>query len=144
MFERLFLESLAAHTFIPEGARVMDLGSGPGIPGIPLKLLRDDISIDLLERRKKKAAFMRHVLRLLGVEGARVLERDLRGNEEDLKESYQVVVSRAVKDPRELFDMASFYLEKGGVFIGFSGKEMANSSSEFGGRRVFFFVKRKD
>jgi 16S rRNA (guanine527-N7)-methyltransferase len=58
-------DSLAAAEHLPEGARVVDLGTGAGFPGIPLALARPDLRMELVEIREKRVAFLRHVARLL-------------------------------------------------------------------------------
>lgn len=60
-------ESLAAAPFLERGARVVDLGSGAGFPGIPLAIARPDVSMTLLEIRERRVNFLRHVVRELGL-----------------------------------------------------------------------------
>ena len=62
-----FTDSLAAIDLIKTGATVLDIGSGAGFPGIPLKIARDDISVTLLDSVNKKVAFMNDVIADLGL-----------------------------------------------------------------------------
>lgn len=58
-------DSLAAAAELPASARVVDLGSGAGFPGIPIAISRPDLAITLVEVRERRVAFLRHVVRLL-------------------------------------------------------------------------------
>jgi 16S rRNA (guanine527-N7)-methyltransferase len=63
-------DSLAAAEEIPERARVVDLGSGAGFPGIPIQLARPDVEMSLVEGRERRYHFLRHVVRVLGLRSA--------------------------------------------------------------------------
>ncbi|HTO09121.1 MAG TPA: 16S rRNA (guanine(527)-N(7))-methyltransferase RsmG [Myxococcota bacterium] len=60
-------DSLAAAELLPQGAAVVDLGSGAGFPGLPLALARPDLRLTLVEIREKRIAFLRHAVRELGL-----------------------------------------------------------------------------
>ena len=71
---RHFCESMFAAVAVPvEGGRLADIGSGPGFPGIPLKILRPELEIALVESNIKKGTFLAEVIRELGLTNARVL-----------------------------------------------------------------------
>src|ERR1700752_1891155 len=55
------LESALGSSLIPKNARVIDIGSGAGFPGLPLPVVRRDLEVTLLEPRAKRSAFLRHV-----------------------------------------------------------------------------------
>ena len=66
--ERHFEDSLAGAEALPDSARVVDLGSGAGFPGIPIALARRDVRLTLVEVREKRLAFLRHAIRELRLE----------------------------------------------------------------------------
>jgi 16S rRNA (guanine527-N7)-methyltransferase len=68
------LESALADELITHGERVIDIGSGAGLPGIVLASARPDLTLTLVEPREKRAAFLRHVVRALGLRNAAVVE----------------------------------------------------------------------
>src|SRR5258708_7676242 len=73
---RHFCESMYAAEIIPErGGRLADVGSGGGFPGLPLKIIRPDLRVFLVESNLKKATFLAEVIRELGLNDAQVLVR---------------------------------------------------------------------
>ena len=87
------LESVMGSRLIAHGARVVDIGSGAGFPGLPLAIARDDLDVSLVEPRSKRCAFLRHVARTLGLENVRVLEARI---EEVGGQTFDVATTRAV------------------------------------------------
>jgi 16S rRNA (guanine527-N7)-methyltransferase len=74
ILNRHFCESMYAATAVPvENGRLADVGSGGGFPGLPLKILRPELQVFLIESNVKKATFLAEVIRELGLQGARVL-----------------------------------------------------------------------
>src|SRR5260370_1596103 len=73
---RHFCERMVAAEIIPErGGRLADVGSGGGFPGLPLKIIRPDLRVFLVESNLKKATFLAEVVRELGLNDAQVLVR---------------------------------------------------------------------
>ena len=96
---RHFLQSLGLVKMVsfPRKARIMDLGSGAGFPGIPVKLVRPDLSIVLVESKRKKVLFLRHVVEAIHLKNVEIVQ----GRIEDLEEedhTIDFIVSRAVTD----------------------------------------------
>jgi 16S rRNA (guanine527-N7)-methyltransferase len=87
------LESLVGSDLIANDERVIDIGSGAGFPGLPLAILRPDLAMTLLEPRGKRAAFLRHVVRTLGLARTTVLEARI---EEVGGQTFGVATTRAV------------------------------------------------
>jgi 16S rRNA (guanine527-N7)-methyltransferase len=107
------IESAAGTSLISHGARVLDIGSGGGFPGVPISIARPDLSVTLLEPRGKRASFLRHVVRTVPIENAGVLAERV----EDLSlADYDVATSRAVGDLAEMIDGAPF-LAPGGLLL---------------------------
>ena len=71
-----YLDSLSLLTtgLFGPGSRVLDVGSGAGLPGIPLKIAEPGLELTLLEASAKRAVFLRYLVRTLGLEGVEVLE----------------------------------------------------------------------
>lgn len=97
LWERHILNSVAVAELIPTGARVADIGSGAGLPGIPLAVARPDLMVVLIEPLLRRAAFLSEVVETLGLDSVIVA----RGRAEDAttKQQYgeqEIVTSRAV------------------------------------------------
>lgn len=109
-----FLDSLTAASLIPQGAAVCDVGSGGGLPGIPLKIARDDISLVLVESVRKKALFLEQVVRELGLERATVRAERVEAIR-DVK--VDVAVCRLVGKTAEVARWVAGMLKPGGRII---------------------------
>ena len=93
LWERHVLNSVAVSGLVPAGSHVVDVGSGAGLPGIPLAVLRPDLDVVLLEPLLRRADFLVETVRELNL-GERV--RVVRGRAEEHKATYEVVTCRAV------------------------------------------------
>ncbi len=117
-----------------EGAAMLDLGTGAGLPGIPLYLATGGLDMTLLEPVRKKNSFLRHARRVLGLEGLSVLSarsEDLCASDEGLN-SYDRVFARAVADPGTATRIARPLLSSGGLLVLFLGREHAEALSRGG------------
>ena len=81
---------------VAEGARVVDVGSGTGVPGVPLAVVRPDLQVLLCESDRRRAGFLTHVAGLLGLRGVRVaaLRAEELGRRPDAREAFDAAVSR--------------------------------------------------
>jgi len=106
-----------------EGAAVLDVGSGAGFPGIPLKIMRPAISLTLLDATKKKVDFMRATCGRLGLSGVRCIHgraEDL-AHEDSHRESYELVVARAVAPTGVLAELCLPLVRPGGFCVAMKG-----------------------
>jgi 16S rRNA (guanine527-N7)-methyltransferase len=104
---RHFCESMYGAVVIPlEKCRLADVGSGGGFPGIPLKIIRPELDLYLIESNVKKATFLTEVVRELSLQGVRVLVSRYEELHEELA-PVDVVCSRAVGDFEPFLDWAS-------------------------------------
>lgn len=107
------LESVLGANLIAHGARVIDIGSGAGFPGVPIAMARRDVSMSLLEPRSKRAAFLRHIVRDAPLSNAQVRE----GRAEEVGgQTFDVATVRAVGNPGIWLRDAGF-LRSGGVLL---------------------------
>lgn len=93
LWPRHVLNSLAIAPMIGEGRTVVDVGSGAGLPGIPLAIKRPDLSVTLLEPLLRRANFLTEVVAELGLTDRVTV---IRGRAEEHRERYDVVTARAV------------------------------------------------
>jgi 16S rRNA (guanine527-N7)-methyltransferase len=107
LVERHFVDSFAASRLVPEGARVIDVGSGGGLPALPLASIRADVSAECFEPKQKKGAFLRTAVRELEL-GDRVRVHGRAIHQPvgpPLLHSTDVAMSRATLDPRAWLDL---------------------------------------
>lgn len=114
-------ESLALlETAAPEaGCRVVDVGSGAGVPGVVVAVVRPDMQVVMLEADKRKAAFLMHVAGMLGLGNATVaaVRAEAAGRDPSMRESFDLALSRAAAPPELLLELALPLLRVGGRLL---------------------------
>lgn len=109
--------------------RALDIGSGAGFPGLVLKICYPEIDMSLIEGARRRATFLRHVIRELGLTGVRCLQiraEQLQGDAEHLGR-YHVAFARAVGALPDLVSLAEPILSPGGRLIIQAGRKTAES-----------------
>jgi len=120
-----FLDSLTIAPFLQGAARALDIGTGAGFPGLPLKISAPSIEICLLESSQKKCSFLRHITRGLKLAGVEIVQ----GRAEDKKmierynTSFDLVLSRALADLPTSLQLALPYAKRGGRIVGMRGRQ---------------------
>jgi 16S rRNA (guanine527-N7)-methyltransferase len=126
--ERHILESLAvlsAWSF-SQNATVLDLGSGGGFPGVPLKIMRPDLAMTLLESRQKKTLFLNTVVRELQLPSCRVVNARAEELSKTSGDKFSIVIARAVADLKMLWEWSRLLLVSGGVLLAMKGGELSD------------------
>ena len=118
LWERHVLNSVAIAGLIASGATVADVGSGAGLPGIPLAVLRPDLDVVLLEPKVRRADFLDQAVDELGL-GDRV--RVIRARAEEHKATYDVVTCRAVAHLAQLLGWTSRLFLPNGELLALKG-----------------------
>lgn len=128
--DRLLIEPLVAARHVPDGARVIDIGSGGGSPAIPLNLARPDLSFTLVEAKTRKCAFLREAGRQLGLDLKVETSRyEALLTRPELHEAFDVGTLRAVRlEPRILVGLQAF-LRPGGELLLFRGASGSDAPS---------------
>jgi len=124
---RHFLDSLTALQFIPRhNTRIIDVGSGAGFPGIPLKIARPSLAICLLESNRKKVSFLKHILRILNFDNAVVLHERVENvtRTDEWKEKFDILISRAAFKLDELLPLGKYFLSSGGSVIALKSRNV--------------------
>jgi len=114
VFHQRFIDpSLALCEWLPQQGVLLDVGSGMGIPGVPVLLKLGGLHGVLVERRKKRAEFLRHIVRMLELD-ADVYDCDVRALEHV---QANACVARAVTRPETLLSMVSQHMVRGAVAV---------------------------
>lgn len=127
---RHFLDSLAVRVALPPGSpsfALIDVGSGAGFPGVPLKITCPDIRLTLLEATGKKAAFLQHLIEVLQLTGVTIVaaRAEEAGRQPDHREQYDVAVARAVAALPVLAEYTLPLIKVGGRIIAQKGADPA-------------------
>ena len=139
--DRHDLDSAAplAQGLLPQGARVIDVGTGAGFPGMPLLILRPDLRMTFLDALQKRVSFLQDALDRLGLQAqtlhARAEDAARLG---DHRERYDVAVSRAVAHSAVLQELTLPFLRVGGLSVAFKGPGVADELTA--ARRAAFLL----
>jgi 16S rRNA (guanine527-N7)-methyltransferase len=121
-----FLDSLSCLSVMREPApnRLIDIGTGAGFPGIPLKIVLPNLHLTLVESVGKKADFCRHVVRVLGMDQVEVLQKRAEelGMDRNHREQYDWVVARAVAGMPTLMEYLLPLARVGGAVLAQKGE----------------------
>ena len=121
---RHFADSLTVAKHIPEGAKILDVGSGGGMPTLPLAIARPDVTIKALDATAKKMAYVLSAAEKIGLTNVSTISARAEelGNTPEHREKYDVVCARAVAELRILAEWCVPFAKKGGLFIAMKGK----------------------
>ena len=137
LWERHILNSIALERLIPEGCRVADVGSGAGLPGIPLAILRPDLEMTLIEPMLRRSNFLTEALDELGLDDRVTV---VRGRAEDADLHVDVVVSRAVAKLATLINWTADLIVESGSLLALKGQsaddEVVKAKKELSKRRL--------
>jgi 16S rRNA (guanine527-N7)-methyltransferase len=135
---RHFLESAALvavlneHGISLKDKSLIDVGSGTGVPGIPLKIIEPSLQLTLVEAKQRKSEYLSALLPELGFDDVTVLTRRAEelGHDERLREQFDFAVAKALAPLRTLLELTLPFVRMGGIVIAPKGKEAANEVKE--------------
>lgn len=123
MVTRHLLDSLAMHPFV-ENETLADLGTGPGLPGIPLAIAKPQLRVTLVESNGKKARFLREAVRTLELSNARVAESRAEALDVDVHNggaAYETITARALDTLPGIIEVGGHLLGPGGRLLAMKG-----------------------
>ena len=144
---RHFADSLTIAKHIPQGAKVLDVGSGGGMPTLPLAIARPDIEITALDATAKKTAYIASAAEKLCLSNVSVLcgRAEELGNSPEYREKFDVVCARAVAELRILTEWCVPFTKKGGYFISMKGRNgITELSDAKNAIKTLFLTQEKD
>ncbi len=118
----------------PAGCRVIDVGTGAGFPGLPLKIMHADLKLTLLDSLNKRVNFLRHVADSLSLKQVDVIHSRAEegARNKQFREQYDVAVSRAVARLNVLAELCIPFVKPGGYFIALKGAQFQQEVEEAG------------
>ena len=131
-----FLDSLTVLPYLdpcpPPG--LIDVGTGAGFPGLPIKIVRPDLLVTLVEPRKKRGGFLRHMIRTLKLGGIKVIEQRIEENTPDLlalRKKTPLLISRAVTSIIPFLEMCEPFCSETGRVICMKGPKLEEELKEW-------------
>ena len=116
--EHLFLDSLLFLRLLPSTTRTLvDIGSGAGMPGVPIKIVRTDVEVTLVESRRRRASFLSAVVRELDLNQVSVVADRIERRLTEMEGRFDAVVMRCAGDVGELMPLAGRLLAPQGLVI---------------------------
>jgi 16S rRNA (guanine527-N7)-methyltransferase len=131
--DRNYLDSIAPLAFdlIPEKSSLVDVGSGAGFPGVPLAIMRTDVSVTLMDSIGKRVEFLNGAIEMLSLNARALCVRaEDAGRKPDLREAFDIATARAVAPLSVLSEFALPLLRVGGWMIAYKGPAWENELDE--------------
>ena len=120
-----FIDCLALVSYVPDNAKVLDLGSGGGFPGFPLKTAKPSVDLMMIDASRKKISFLNYLIRTLGMTGAHAVHarcEDL-SEDENFKHKFDCVVSRAFTSLDRFIVLSLPFLSENGFMLAMKGQQ---------------------
>lgn len=129
-----FLDSITVLKtgYIKSGQKIIDVGTGGGFPGIPIKIMEEGTEVVLLDSLNKRINFLNEVINNLGLKNIKAIHGRAEdfGLNSEYREKFDVVVSRAVASLNILSEYCLPFVKVGGYFIALKGPEIKNEMEE--------------
>ena len=127
-----FIDSCTILKYIEDNQKIIDIGTGAGFPGIPLKIMNESLKITLVDSLNKRVNFLNEViseLKLENIEGIHSRAEDL-GRDNNYREKYDVATSRAVANLSTLLEYLMPFVKVNGICICMKGPNIEEELNE--------------
>ena len=126
IIKKHFIDSLTINSYIEENSKIIDVGTGAGFPGIPLKIVKENSKVVLLDALNKRLKFLEEVInqnKLLDIETIHYRAEDA-GKDKKYREKFDIATSRAVAPLNVLFEYLLPFVKVGGKCICMKGSNV--------------------
>lgn len=117
VYVKHFADSLLGEYLVPENATLLDIGAGAGFPSLPIKIVRDDVTLTMVDSLKKRVNFLSCLIDELKLDKTTALHA--RAEDLNCRGSYDCVVARAVAPLNTLCEYCLTFVKTGGIFIAY-------------------------
>ena len=118
-----FVDSVLPYKTIPQNASIIDVGTGAGFPGVPLKILREDLKLTLLDSLQKRVRFLKELTHKLELKNVTCVHARAEDYCREKREKFDVATSRAVAATNTLSEYLIPYIKKGGLVLMYKGSK---------------------
>ena len=120
-----FIDSLTISKYIAKNAKIIDIGTGAGFPGIPIKIIREDVEIVLLDSLNKRVNFLNDVISKLDLKNIKAIHSRVEelGKNKQYREMFNVATSRAVANMSTLSEYLLPLIKENGIAICMKGSD---------------------
>ncbi len=127
-----FIDSMTISKYIKEGANMIDVGTGAGFPGIPIKIIRQDVNVTLLDSLNKRIKFLNEVISSLELEDIIAVHGRAEefGTDIEYREKFDIATSRAVANLSTLSEYLMPFIKINGYNISMKGSEVSKELEE--------------
>jgi 16S rRNA (guanine527-N7)-methyltransferase len=125
-----FVDSLTPLPYLARSGRLLDIGSGAGFPGIPLKIGAPQLQVHIVDARRKKTSFLKHLIRTLELKGVTALHSRAEEMEQP-EQPFQIIISRAFRRLEPLIKLVSPLMKPGNMLVAMLGPTANEEQSRF-------------
>lgn len=117
---------------IKENAKLIDVGSGAGFPSIPVKILRQDLDMTLVDSLNKRIVFLQNLIQKLGLQSINPIHSRAEelANDKNYRQAYDICLSRAVANMSTLLEYCTPFIKKGGYLLCLKGQNVDEEISQ--------------
>jgi len=119
-----FLDSIIPFSHLTPGSRLLDVGSGAGFPGIPLKVMLPSLSVTLVDATRKKVSFLNHVIQQLHLSGISAIHSRVENLGREREGTFDIIVCRAFSSLTDFAEKSLPLLAPDGLLMAFKGKNL--------------------
>ena len=129
-----FLDSIAPLSILPFKGSLLDIGTGGGFPGLPLKIAMPALAVTLVDASRKKISFVKHVIRILGLRNTDAVQTRFEAmpGQVDFHRRYDIIVCRAFSHLKVFIERARPLLASHGVMLAYKGRQVAEELAMLG------------
>ena len=131
IIKELLTDSLIPCPYLPDKGRLLDIGSGAGLPAIPIKIIKPGLAMHLMEPRSKRVNFLRQIIRLTNLPKIQIIRNRIEMAEGTLRpDGYQIITARALAPLPKMLVWTSPWLAPEGRIVNFQGASFKTSLAE--------------